>query len=78
MVRRNREFIRPDYCEPAIRTIDLSRPDGLMVAPNRPGVAQKIIHTRWRQGMAWSAKDHYDHTVVFLQADFMTDLQKIR
>jgi non-heme chloroperoxidase len=46
---------------------------------NRPGAepSEAIIQNWWRQGMAGSAKAHYDGIVAFSQTDFTDDLKKI-
>lgn len=77
MARKIGEVNRPDYFALAFHTINLSRSDVLMVARNRPGVAQKIIRNRGRQGSAWSAKGHYHDMVVFLQTDCQPAPQEI-
>ena len=54
-------------------------PAGPFYGYNRPGAkpSQGIIWNWWRQGMAGSAKAHYDGIVAFSQTDFRPDLQKI-
>jgi non-heme chloroperoxidase len=46
---------------------------------NRPGakLSEAIVRNWWRQGMAGSAKAHYDGIVAFSPTDFTEDLKKI-
>ncbi|MCU1385582.1 MAG: alpha/beta hydrolase [Acidobacteria bacterium] len=54
-------------------------PAGPFYGYNRPGAkpSQGVILNWWRQGMAGSAKAHYDGIVAFSQTDFTEDLEKI-
>jgi non-heme chloroperoxidase len=46
---------------------------------NREGATpdEAVIQNWWRQGMAGSAKAHYDGVVAFSQTDFTEDLKKV-
>jgi non-heme chloroperoxidase len=46
---------------------------------NRPGASpsQGVIQNWWRQGMAGSAKAHYDGIAAFSETDFTEDLKQI-
>lgn len=54
-------------------------PSGPFYGFNRPDAkpSEGIIANWWRQGMAGSAKAHYDGIVAFSQTDFTEDLKKI-
>ena len=54
-------------------------PAGPFYGYNRPSAkpSQGVILNWWRQGMAGSAKAHYDGIVAFSQTDFTEDLKKI-
>jgi non-heme chloroperoxidase len=54
-------------------------PSGPFYGFNRPGakVSQGLIDNWWRQGMAGSAKAHYDCIKAFSETDFTEDLKTI-
>src|SRR5207253_1355575 len=54
-------------------------PAGPFYGYNRPDAkpSQGVIWNWWRQGMAGSAKAHYDGIVAFSQTDFTEDLKRI-
>jgi non-heme chloroperoxidase len=54
-------------------------PSGPFYGFNRKGAAmsQGLIDSWWRQGMAGSAKAHYDYIAVFSETDFTDDLRTL-
>jgi len=57
----------------------LDVPAGPFYGFNRPGakVSQGVIENWWRQGMAGSAKAHYDGIKAFSETDFTDDLKAV-